>query len=146
MFSAKTSCNLRSERVPATAWPPLSVAFLMVGGCSSDSSSPTEGIGVAADAQGIIRVPESSGLRKRLAMQAVDVRDTPHALILPADVDSIVASLKKSSEARIQRAPIIAMLTAQRRKDTRANAFCRRSTARLINLSRDFCKLYGPTT
>jgi membrane fusion protein, heavy metal efflux system len=88
MVSAKSSCNLRSERVPATVWPLLIVAFLVVGGCSSDSSSPTEGMGIAADAQGIIRVPESSGLRKRLAMQAVDVRDTPHALILPADVEA----------------------------------------------------------
>jgi cobalt-zinc-cadmium efflux system membrane fusion protein len=88
MFSAKSSCNLRSERVPATVWPLLIVAFLVVGGCSSDASSPTEGIGISADAQGIIRVPESSGLRKRLAMQAVDVRDAPHALILPADVEA----------------------------------------------------------
>lgn len=42
-------------------------AVLVSGGCSHESSGPAEGIGIVADDRGIIRVPESSALRKRLA-------------------------------------------------------------------------------
>jgi cobalt-zinc-cadmium efflux system membrane fusion protein len=66
----------------------LLAALLVLGGCSHASSAPAEGIGIAADAQGIIRVPESSLLRKLLVVQAVEIKDTPHALVLPADVEA----------------------------------------------------------
>jgi cobalt-zinc-cadmium efflux system membrane fusion protein len=72
----------------AARGPVLLIALLVLAGCSHDSSAPAEGIGIAADAQGIIRVPESSALRKRLAVQAVDVKDSPHALVIPADVEA----------------------------------------------------------
>jgi membrane fusion protein, heavy metal efflux system len=66
----------------------LAVILVVGGGCSHELSDPAEGIGIAADEQGITRVPESSALRKRLAVQAVDVKDAPHALVLPADVEA----------------------------------------------------------
>jgi membrane fusion protein, heavy metal efflux system len=66
----------------------LVAALLLAGGCSHESSGPAEGIGIVADDHGIIRVPESSALRKRLAVQAVDVKDSPHALVIPADVEA----------------------------------------------------------
>jgi cobalt-zinc-cadmium efflux system membrane fusion protein len=62
--------------------------LLVAGGCSHESSDPEEGIGIASDEQGITRVPESSALRRRLAVQTVDVKNTPHALVLPADIEA----------------------------------------------------------
>ncbi|MGC1549035.1 MAG: efflux RND transporter periplasmic adaptor subunit [Rhodanobacter sp.] len=69
----------------------LSVAIVLalsVAACSNGASDATPDVPAVVADHGLLRVPEKSPLRSELVVQAVEMRDVPHALIFPATVEA----------------------------------------------------------